>query len=60
MCPKLKGGICEIVGIKPEYVGVCIWESCFKKSAYESCNLYMVELLFNSLNKSLIHRKEAA
>jgi hypothetical protein len=46
MCPKFNNGICDIAGIEPEYVGVCIWDFCYK-NACESCKLYMVECLIN-------------
>jgi hypothetical protein len=46
MCPKFNNGICDIAGIEPAYVGVCIWDLCYK-DACESCKLYIVECLIN-------------
>ncbi len=51
MCPRFNNGMCDIAGIKPEYFGVCIWDSCYK-NADESCKLYIVECLINC--KSLL------
>jgi hypothetical protein len=44
MCPRFNNGICDIAGIEPAYVGVCIWDFCYE-NAYESCKLYIVECL---------------
>jgi len=45
VCPKFNNGICEIVGMEPDYVE-CADESCYKNSReYEACRFYMLELV---------------
>lgn len=43
MCPKFKDGICEVVGIKPEYIECADESYCYKNSEYEQCRLYIVD-----------------
>lgn len=48
MCPRFKDNVCEVAGIKPDYVECVDSGSCYKDSGYERCRLYIVEYMLNN------------
>ena len=46
MCPRRRGGVCEVVGIEPEYIECADSSFCYK-NIYMYCRVYITEYLMN-------------
>ncbi|MBI3377962.1 MAG: hypothetical protein HY035_06135 [Nitrospirae bacterium] len=47
MCQKMRGGVCDVVGIEPWYIECADKSLCHSNNPYEHCKLYIAEKLIN-------------